>query len=676
MAKERWPFPVFICILMLGLSACSQPAQTPDALTTTLPEVTRAEATPLGLTPDATALPYPTITHTPLPTHTHTPTVTSTPTLSPTPSPTRVPWSGQVINPQNAGGLAQLALWGRGLVQEMSSAQDGHILVARTPLGIFLYQAKTLETIRFIERGEIFLISPDENVLATGDPEGAALWDLASGALIHRLEAEVGPVKPGPFEWMMIEEMEIPPISALGFSPDSRQLAVGYRDGNIRLWDVEDGTMGRVLAHTVAPDPRFLAFSPQGDYLVSASGDLGIWRLGDGELLHRIPNVGFLSSQPFSPDGDRLVSSQWGGSLLIWKFPSGTLEHRYGTGLEWIQAEFSDDGEHLIINQGEQVRRAWDGKLVSPESGGLETPVADRLDPTQIAGGGGRDVGHFARPQGLLLQEDQAIMAWGGPPSAALWWWEVLSGNWLSLALGTSRMANTAVASDGGSLYYCAAQGFVHESIASQSQEVWDRCRLPGVVAISSDSRWLARSSGVIIDLFDPDEETVLGNLRGHTREIVGLRFSPDGEQLVSYTDASRGGVELIVWSLDPLSRLFTMNVPTYGVTSAVFSYDHQLLATGGGDDKVRLWRSEDGWLLKIIRLRSGVTALGFSPMGDLLAVGQSDGSLLVFSLPAGEELVRLTGHASRIVDLYFTSGGDNLVSVSTDGTVRLWGVP
>ena len=116
--------------------------------------------------------------------------------------------------------------------------------------------------------------------------------------------------------------------------------------------------------------------------------------------------------------------------------------------------------------------------------------------------------------------------------------------------------------------------------------------------------------------------------------------------------------------------------VPSFGVESLAFSSDNQYLATGGGDDKIRFWRVVDGWLLQVKALEGSASRLAFSPDDQLIAVGLNSGGIQVLSVPDGASSTLLTGHSGRITGLSFSSDGRALYSSSSDGTVRLWGIP
>ena len=91
-------------------------------------------------------------------------------------------------------------------------------------LGVYLYDAKVLEGVRFIKtdawvRSVVF--SPDGQLLASGSWDNTVrLWRVRDGALLRTLKGHTA--------W----------VFSVVFSPDGRLLASGSGDGTVRLWGV------------------------------------------------------------------------------------------------------------------------------------------------------------------------------------------------------------------------------------------------------------------------------------------------------------------------------------------------------------------------------------------------------------------------------------------------------
>src|SRR5207253_1166535 len=99
--------------------------------------------------------------------------------------------------------------------------------------------------------------------------------------------------------------------------------------------------------------------------------------------------------------------------------------------------------------------------------------------------------------------------------------------------------------------------------------------------------------------------------------------FSPDGMRF-----ATVNGTAAYVWAADSGDALLELTGHHGTVTSAVFSPDGTILATGSLDGTARVWDLSNGTspLAELQATRSGVTTVAFSPDGRKLATGRDDG--------------------------------------------------
>ncbi|HEX8737216.1 MAG TPA: caspase family protein [Pyrinomonadaceae bacterium] len=109
-------------------------------------------------------------------------------------------------------------------------------------------------------------------------------------------------------------------------------------------------------------------------------------------------------------------------------------------------------------------------------------------------------------------------------------------------------------------------------------------------------------------------------------------------------------------------------------VNTVAFSRDGKMMASGGGDNTVRLWNVETGWQIKSLEGHTNyILALAFSPDGKTLASGGFDASIRLWDVQTGRQIKSLEGHTKQIFSIAFSPDGETLASGSGDNTARLW---
>ncbi|MCL4297034.1 MAG: WD40 repeat domain-containing protein [Anaerolineae bacterium] len=160
--------------------------------------------------------------------------------------------------------------------------------------------------------------------------------------------------------------------------------------------------------------------------------------------------------------------------------------------------------------------------------------------------------------------------------------------------------------------------------------------------------------------------------LTGHSGAVHDLALSPYNQLLAS------GGEDhtLRLWRLPGGDCLKTLAGHSGEVWGVAISPDGRLLVSGSDDDSLRLWRLPDGLALQTWQNVAGtVNALAISPDGQLLA-SAGDHSVRLWKLPQGQALKTLAGHTAPVIHLAFSPDGRLLASAGRDQTIRLWRLP
>ena len=113
-------------------------------------------------------------------------------------------------------------------------------------------------------------------------------------------------------------------------------------------------------------------------------------------------------------------------------------------------------------------------------------------------------------------------------------------------------------------------------------------------------------------------------------------------------------------------------------IRTLAISSNGKLLASGGKDNKIKLWSLPTGGALmnSYSAHRGTITVLDIHPDGKLLASGSEDKTIKLWSLPDGKLIMSLEEHRDEIHLLSFTPDGQRLISASIDNTIKVWSMP
>ncbi len=173
---------------------------------------------------------------------------------------------------------------------------------------------------------------------------------------------------------------------------------------------------------------------------------------------------------------------------------------------------------------------------------------------------------------------------------------------------------------------------------------------------------------------------TVSTTLGRHDSWVESVGFSPDGNLLVSASDASKGGEKVLeLWNLTEqpiIATPFPLNKESKTIFDVAFSSDGNLLATAGEDKTAQLWNVND--LSKPLKIFSGhediVTDVALSPDGKLLATASFDTFIRIWDVKSSDKPLQiLEGHQNGVRTLAFSPDGSYLATGGQDSKVKIW---
>lgn len=542
--------------------------------------------------------------------------------------------------------------------------------------------------------------SPDSSILASGSvDETIQLWDVVTGKRKATLKGHTGG-----------HELMI-------FSPDGHTLASatdvlwankGKDDRTIRLWDTETGQQKVTLENPNSCVVKSIAFSPEGDMIVSGGwdiidrplwaddytspGTIQLWDIATGErrttLMVPTDNVFTVA---YSPNGSSLVSGSIDGTILLWDTTTYQLKAEL-TGYSDAIA-FSPDGSTLAIAGRDRKIRLWDAV-----SGEHKLTLTENTDEVYS----------------LVFNPDGRTFAGiGGDSTIRLW--DAVTGEHLQTITGHTRSVSSVSFNTYGDKL---AVGSGHDEGVSGDKRIriWNvhsgclqstfkvpmgrwidyNGKLIDSVSYSPDGKTLASASeDGTIRLWDVESEkpraTTFEGLRGlQTSELLReysihgfvLAYSPDGRTLATSSRARYSDDTTIqLWDAATCKHKATLTGSWEAKTlnSTAFSPDGRTVAGGGDNGDVYLWDAISGELKTTLTGHSErfVMGVAFSPDGRTLASGaraSGDGEVYLWDAISGECKASLNMHRDGVSSITFSPDGSALAVGGTDG-VTLWDV-
>ncbi|KAG8704494.1 hypothetical protein FRC08_002201 [Ceratobasidium sp. 394] len=405
----------------------------------------------------------------------------------------------------------------------------------------------------------------------------------------------------------------------------------------------------------------------------------------------------------FSPNGRRIATGSWDGTVRVWDAEAGAtlLEPIRGHLERVVSVAFSPDSRRIVSGSEDETVRVWDAEtgvaLLGPLQGhsGWVTSVAFSSDGRRIVSGShdktvriwdaetGVELlqlqGHSDAVCSVAFSPDSHRLVSGSADKTVRVWDADTGASLLKPLRGHSAgVWSVAFSPDGDHIVSGSEDETIWiwdaETGAALLQPLRGHSGRVHSVAFSHDSHLIfSGSSDNTVRIWDAETGTELVKpLLGHSSWVRSVAPSPDGRRLVS----GSWDKTLRIWDIE--MRNVQSKWPqghSAPVRSVAFSPNGQRIVSGSDDKTVRVWDAETGnAVLEPLQGHSGgVYSVAFSPDGYRIVSGSEDKTLRIWDAETGVGLLELHGHSGAVNSVAFSPDGYRIISGSDDETIRIW---
>lgn len=392
-------------------------------------------------------------------------------------------------------------------------------------------------------------------------------------------------------------------------------------------------------------------YSPSGDDIVFA-GSLGLWRLDATDSDATLQHLGKIAlySVTFNPTGTTLAAGSVDGHVEIWDVATWSLKLTIQVHTHAIRhVAFSPDGSRLAAIAGDRVKvlDVLTGETVHQLTGHTRPiyDVAYHPEGTQIA----------------TASFDDTVRIWDAETGEFV---ISISDSTDSVLCVTYNSEGNLVASssyDGVIRIYNPQTGALLQTLTGQSEVNYN-------IVYSENGE----------TLFALSQNNTLCNWDVGTGEVVETWDVPPVSEFTQHPD---GRIILLnsyqnpvrMWDVQTDETLFTFDNFFLPPFHAMQSIDGELF-TGAFDDSLWIW-DINTWQLTDQRRGEIEKSDGIATTtdGQIVATALDNGDIALAD-GTGDIRATLVGHTMPVVGLMFTPDNTQLISVGSDGTIRVWG--
>lgn len=160
--------------------------------------------------------------------------------------------------------------------------------------------------------------------------------------------------------------------------------------------------------------------------------------------------------------------------------------------------------------------------------------------------------------------------------------------------------------------------------------------------------------------------------LGSHTSAVTAVAFSPNGMFLASGAEDTT----VKLWNLQTKRTAYTLSDPRRHrkpIRAVGFTTDGSTLLSGDAESRLVRWTLATGYDKGVNAVTVPVSSLGFSPDGQLLAIGMEDGTLACGAATGLSFSYLNRALRGRVAGVFWEEDNNHFIGADTDGNWSRW---
>jgi WD40 repeat protein len=491
------------------------------------------------------------------------------------------------------------------------------------------------------KRISAILVTPDGRKALTGSADGTSiLWDLISGVAITKIAYDNSG------------------FDLLAMTPDGEwALSTGHWDYKCIFWNLATGEPKSILryeSHALSLD-----ITPDAGMAITGykDGMIKLWDLNNGQPSRTFQgHTNSVSAISVLPDGMMALSGSWDKSCILWdlKQDPENIIH-VDRNARVYQVIESSKNEIILFGYRDRTYLVWDHIIANA----FDEHFRQRSASSEVSiTSDGRKV-----LSGIM---DTFLIIWTIPDDADI----LLPKVEPEYSEGQYKNPLNKGLRSGSD----DRAGFIRNLLAGETLQKLNSITSYRIsINVTPDGNRalsISRENNQNFIIWNPRSAKILYTLKGHSDLVDVVKITPDGRKALT---GSRVG-PCILWDINTGLEILRLNGHSYEVTAIALTPDGKLALTGSADKTCILWDLNSGMPLKMFNeYNSSIVTINFTPDGTMALNGYDDGTWILWNIASGKIINSIRLNKASVSKAIFNFDGTGAFLISGEKTCVLW---